>query len=160
MVNYSVNPRINPLLPDAPAKYFACPQVVKVLNIDELAEHIAMHGSKYNQADIYAVTIELVNCIREQLLLGNKVSLGKLGSFAITLNSTGATTREKFTEDRINSVNVRWTPGNKFKDLILEAQFKKVASRIAQAAVLGAETDGDKTINLGEIKAEAKEKRK
>ena len=156
MINYSVAPRINPLNPNAAPKYFAVAQYVRYLDINDFARHIATHGCVYSRADISAILTMAVDCIKEQLLAGNKVKLGELGDFSIGLCSHGTKTREEFVPSKIHKVNVNWTPGSLFKGLIDEAQFHKVSTRLAQQAILDAETNGDKPVNLAELKAKNK----
>ena len=74
-----------------------------------------------------------VACLREQLLAGNKVSLGDLGSFHVELACDGADTTDEFNAQKIKDVNVRWTPGLEFKNLRSVAEFNLVPSRKAQA---------------------------
>ena len=159
MINYSVNPRINPLNPNADPKYFACAQADRILDINDFAQHIASHGCVYSRADIVAILTMTVDCVKEQLLAGNKVKLGELGDFSIALCSHGTKTREAFDPSKIWKVNVNFNPGKLFKGLIDEAQFKKVSSRLAQQAILDAETNGDGTVNLAQVKEDAKPKK-
>ena len=156
MINYSVNPRINPLNPNAAPKYFACAQADRILDINDFARHISSHGCVYSRADIAAILTMTVDCVKEQLLAGNKVKLGELGDFSIALCSHGTKTREEFVPAKIHKINVNFTPGKLFKGLIDEAQFQKVSSRLAQQAILDAETNGDKSVNLAELKAKNK----
>jgi len=152
MINYSVNPRINPQNLEEDPLFYATAQSDRILDIDEFSKHISTHGCVYSRADIQAVLIMAVDCIKEQLLAGNKIKLGDLGSFHVTLKSKGALTREDFVPSKITGVNVRWQAGSQLKNLIKEAEFTKVSTRIAQTAILAAETKGNATVNLAEIK--------
>ncbi len=159
MIKYSVNPQVNPQNPEAAMKYYAKAQTNKVLDINDFARHISMHGTVYGRADIQAILIMTVDCIREQLLEGNKINLGELGSFWVSLQSNGAKTAEEFVPGKIYGVKVIWTPGTEFQDLIENAKFNKVPSRLAQKAILAAETKGNQTVDLQAIKDAEKEKR-
>ncbi len=117
-------------------KAYATAQVHEKLNLNDFAKHIADHGCTYDRADIAAVLTKAVDCLREQMLLGNKVNLGELGSFHTELQSEGAKTPGEFSAQNIKSVNVRWTPGRNFKNLRDEATFQLVPSREAQAEQL------------------------
>ena len=68
MINYSISLRANPSDQDAPKKAYANAQYSEIMTLDKFAEHISTHGSKYNRADIQAVLIQAVDCMREQLL--------------------------------------------------------------------------------------------
>lgn len=159
MINYSVSPQVNPQNPEAAPKFYAKAQFVNNLDINAFARHIAMHGTVYSRADVAAILTLAVDCIREQMLEGNKVSLGELGSFSVSLQSNGAKTAEEFVPGKIYGVKVNWTPGSEFKDLIEDAKFTKVPSRIAQRAILAAETKGNQTVDLQAIKDAEREKR-
>ena len=160
MINYSVAPRVNPQDPEADPVFKAVAQVDRNLDINEFARHIASHGCVYSRADIAAVLTLAVDCVREQLLAGNKVTLGDLGSFYVTLSGDGSKTREDYTPSKIKRVNVKWRTGQAFLGLINEAQFQKVSTRIAQTSILNAETAGNASVNLGDIKKEIADKRK
>ena len=82
------------------------------------------------------------------LLEGKKVQLDELGDFWISLSSEGAESCEKFTADNIKAVNIVFTPGVDFENLLGKAEFESVASRSAQAAVLKAEKAGEGTVDL------------
>ena len=70
---------------------------------------------------------DVASCVREQLLNGNKVQLECLG-------------------------NVIFTPDSELENLIKDAVFTTVPSRVAQAAVLKAEKNGDASVDMEAIK--------
>lgn len=160
MINFSVGPRPNPQNQEEAPLFHATAQIDRNLDINEFARHIASHGCVYSRADIAAVLTMAVDCVKEQLLAGNKVTLGDLGSFQITLQSSGAKTREEFTAAKIYGIRVKWHAGDVLKNLINEAEFNKVATRIAQQSILGAETKNNGSVNLATIKQEIADKRK
>ena len=84
----------------------------------------------------------------EQLLNGNKIQLGELGTFGISISSVGADSIEKFTAKNIKAVNILFAPGVDFENLLGRAEFNLVASRSAQAATLKAEKAGETTVDL------------
>ena len=59
----------------------------------------------------------MCECLVEQLLNGNKIQLGELGTFSISLSSEGAESIEKFTAKNIKGVNILFTPGVDFENL-------------------------------------------
>lgn len=79
MVNYSIVMRSNPMDADAAKKAYASAQYSEVMDINRFAEHIASHGCVYKRADIVAILTMAVDCMREQLLGGQKIQLGDLG---------------------------------------------------------------------------------
>ena len=53
-------------------KFYGAAQQTDCLTLDQFAKHISEHHSKYGKGDIYCVLVEMVSCMREQLLLGNR----------------------------------------------------------------------------------------
>lgn len=133
-INYSLSARVaNPSEQEIEKKIYATAQYNEVINLNDLAAHIASHGSPFSKGVILGILIDTVGCIRENLLLGNKVLLGDMGAFYITLSSEGIAKAEDFSPSLIKGVNVRWSPSNEFKDLLNEASFRQVATRELQA---------------------------
>lgn len=148
MIEYSVFLMTNYLKPEDGAKAYAKNQVHEIWDLDKFSKHIASHNSGYSRGLVKAILSDMCDCLVEQLLNGNKVKLGSLGVFSISLSCEGAESIEKFTEDNIKAVNINFNPGVDFENLINQAEFKLVASRIAQAAVLKAEKAGKGTVDL------------
>ena len=113
-------------------KAYGTAQVHEVLDIDQFAEHIAEHNSPFSKGTVKGILCDAVACLREQLLAGNKVRLGDLGAFHVELACEGAVTTDDFSTDNIKAVNVRWTPGKRFKNLRQDATFQLVPGRKAQ----------------------------
>lgn len=132
-IPYSLTVRdVRPGMPELGNKTFAVAQSARVMDLNDLAEHMSSHDSKYNKGDVLAILTQLASCLREQLLLGNKVVLGDMGSFSVSLVSEGAPDVENFNTSQIKKVKVRWTPSSRLSDLIKDAQFQFVATRKAQ----------------------------
>ena len=141
-IPYSLVLRHNqPGEPEQGNKTFCCAQVRQVLTFSDMAKHMTSHGSVYSKGDILAVATQLASCIREQLLLGNKVVLGDLGAFSVSLKAKAAPNAEEFTTSLIKAVNVRWEPSAEFKDLVNEASYEYVGTREAQAEARKAEKE-------------------
>lgn len=149
MVNYSLINRANPRDKDASKKTYAIAQYAGVMNLEKFASHIATHGCVYSEADIIAILKMAVNCMREQLLNGQKIKLGDLGSFYLSLSSKGTLTAEDFDPTiHVKAVNVNWERGPKFRGLKDEAEFNLVAGRAVQKKVLAALKSGETTVTL------------
>lgn len=132
-ISYSLALRYTvPGEPKSDNKTYAVAQVSEKLDLPAIAKHMAGHDNKYNKGDIMAVVTQLSSCIKEQLLLGNKVDLGDLGSFAVTLASDGADNAEAFSTSMIKRVRVRWYPSKALNSLINEASFQFVGTRESQ----------------------------
>lgn len=149
MINYSTVMRGNPMDGDAPKKAYASAQYAEVMDINRFAEHIASHGCVYKRADIVAILTMAVDCMREQLLAGQKIQLGDLGDFAVSINSTGAETANDYNPAiHVKKLNVNWTPGMRFRNLLEDAVFNLVATRKAARQVVKALKAGKTTVDL------------
>ncbi|MBR6903754.1 MAG: hypothetical protein IKN32_02785, partial [Bacteroidales bacterium] len=104
---------------------------------------VAGHNGVFSRGTVQGVLSDACQCLVEQLLNGNKVQLGDLGKFWISLSSTGADSPESFTATNIKAVNIVFTPGPDFENLRGKATFNLVSSRAAQAATLKAEKSGE-----------------
>ncbi len=150
MINYSIVMRRKNVADKESEKLaYATAQYNSVMTIDKFAAHIASHGCVYSRADIAAVLTLAVDCLYEQLLTGQKIELGDLGAFCISLNCKGADSAEEFNPAvHIKRVKARWEMGDKFQNLTEEAVFNLVANRKQQAALLKAVKSGDTTVDL------------
>lgn len=141
-IPYSLALRLaKPGFPEKGNKTYPVAQYYQLLDLGKMAAHMAGHASKYSKGDIMAVTTELTSCIREQLLLGNKIQLGDLGAFSVTLISKGEDNAESFSTSLIQKVKVHWEPSAEFTDLLNDCEFEFVGTREAQAAARKAEKE-------------------
>lgn len=148
MIEYSVFLMTNYLKPEDGAKAYAKNQVHEIWDLDKFSKHIASHNAGYSRGMVKAILSDMCDCIVEQLLNGNKIKLGEFGVFSISINCEGAESLEKFTEENIKSVNIKFNPGVDFENLVGQAEFKLVASRAGQAALLKAEKANETTVDL------------
>lgn len=153
MIDYSVYLQTNFLKPEAGERAYAKAQVREVWNGDRFVKHLADHNGVFSRGTVKGVVSDLCNCLVEQVLNGNKVYLGELGCFSASLNCESADSMEKFSEDNIKAVNLVFTPGEDFTNMISKATFNRVSSRAAQAATLKAEKAGETTVDLAAAKA-------
>lgn len=134
MINYSIAMLGNPQKPEDPRKAYGAAQYSEKMTLAEFSEHISDHNSVYDAEDVQAILGKAVKCLREMLLAGKKVELGKLGEFYVTLQGKGADTAKEYNPDiHVEKVNVIWTPGKLFEDLKKDATFNFVPSRDEQA---------------------------
>lgn len=152
MINYSVYMMRNPLKPELPEKAYAKNQVFEVWTLEKFSNHIAEHNGVFTRGTVRGVLADMCKCLVEQLLNGNKIQLGELGTFGISISCEGAESIEAFTAKNIKAVNIRFTPGEDFENLIERATFNPVSSRIGQAATLKAEKTGNNTVDLAAAK--------
>ena len=137
----------NPIHPEKDSLAYAKAQVNEVLSFRKFVQHIADHGG-YTRGKVKGVLSDMCTCLVEMLLEGKKVQLDELGDFWISLSSEGAKSCEEFSSDNIKAVNIIFTPGVDFENLLSKAEFETVASRSAQAATLKAEKTGKSTVDL------------
>ena len=152
MIDFSVYMMRNPLHPELPEKAYAKNQVSEIWSLEKFAKHIADHNGVYSRGTVKGVLSDSCECLVEQLLNGNKVELGELGTFGISLSCAGAPSVKDFTVKNIKAVNILFAPGPDFENLINRAEFNLVASRAAQVATLKAEKAGDDMVDLAAAK--------
>ncbi len=149
MLNYSITMRGNPQDKQALKKAYATSQYTEIMTMGEFAEHIASHGTTYKRADIHAVLMLAVDCLREQLIAGRRIELGDLGDFSLNISSEGALTAAEYNPDiHVKDVYTIWTPGERFLNLKQNVKFNLVASRKVARMVAAALKAGDTTIDL------------
>ena len=142
----------NPTVENAVEKAYAKNQVSEIWTLEKFAKHISDHNGVYSRGTVKGVISDMCECLVEQLLNGNKIQLGELGTFGISISSVGADSIEKFTAKNIKAVNILFAPGVDFENLLGRAEFNLVASRFAQAATLKAEKAGETTVDLAAAK--------
>ena len=142
----------NPTVENAVEKAYAKNQVSEIWTLEKFAKHISDHNGVYSRGTVEGVISDMCECLVEQLLNGNKIQLGELGTFGISISSVGADSIEKFTARNIKAVNILFAPGVDFENLLGRAEFNLVASRTAQAATLKAEKAGETTVDLAAAK--------
>ena len=153
-INYSINLRANPQNDEDPMKAYAQAQYDEKMTLDEFAKHISTHGAVYSRADIHAILLLMVDCMRELLLEGKRIELGELGTFSVVLSSIGADSKEEFNSAvNITKVAAHWTKGKEFRNMLKDAKFEYVGTRKNQAAVKKAMRQGLKTVELDKKKA-------
>lgn len=148
MIDYSVYMMTPTYSKDETHKAYAKNQVSEIWSLEKFAKHISDHNGVYSRGTVKGVISDMCECLVEQLLNGNKIQLGELGTFGISISSEGAESIEKFASKNIKAVNILFSPGADFENLIGRAEFNPVASRIAQKATLKAEKAGEATVDL------------
>ena len=141
----------NPIDESKPEKAYAKAQVKEVMSFRDFVNHISEHGG-YKRGQVKGVLSDMCSCLVEQLLEGKKVMMDELGNFWLSLSSEGAESCETFSAKNITGVNIIFTPGEDFDNLLSRATFNPVPSRSLQNAALKAEKKGDTTIDLEAVK--------
>ncbi len=131
-INYSIGQRLSNPSKNKEKKVYALAQHNRILSLSELAQHIARHGSVFDRSVIEGVLIRMVECMREQMLEGNGIQLGDMGTFYLSLSSEPTELASDFTARNITDVKVRWTPGAAFRNMRKDAHFREVNTRKTQ----------------------------
>lgn len=135
-------------------KYYAHPVVGEMVDLEQLAEHLASHNSPFSRGMIKGLLTDMVVCIKELLLEGKNVKIDNLAIFSIGIKNKkgGATSEEEFSLSKnISNVKLRAraTGTLSVKALNLEATLKKATALTGnQSTGAGGETgeqEGDST---------------
>lgn len=126
-VKFKVIQRKNPQDLAATPKSYAIAVNDGKVDIDRLSVLVG-DGSTVRQNDIYAVIIGLVNVIQGELSEGRSVTLGKLGTFAVSISSNPSDTAEEVTLSNIKSAKINYRPGKEIKNMLKTLSYTKVSS--------------------------------
>ena len=110
MIDYSVYMMTPAYSKDETPKAYAKNQVSEIWSLEKFAKHISDHNGGYSRGTVKGVISDMCECLVEQLLNGNKVQLGELGTFGISISCEGAESIEKFTSKNIKEVNISSIP--------------------------------------------------
>lgn len=77
-------------------KWYGRVAATKSMTYQELCKHMSEHNSVYGEDVCLGVANKLQNCMLEQLLEGKKVQFGELGTFYLSVKSTGADKESDF----------------------------------------------------------------
>ena len=66
-------------------KAYGASQMNEKISFDAFCKHIADHNSPFSKGTIQGILTDAVACLKEELLSGNRVVLGDLGTFSIEL---------------------------------------------------------------------------
>ena len=124
MLKYKLIERGNPRDLTAAKKWYATPVITGKKSIKSLSEDIA-DISSLSRGDINNALTNIVERIPKELLEGNSVSLGELGTFRISFSSEGVDSEADFNTSKIRGIKVIFNPGKLIKDEIEKAKFNK-----------------------------------
>lgn len=126
-VKFKTIQKKNPQDLAAAPKHYAIAVNEGTVDIDRLSQLVG-DGSTVRQNDIYAVIIGLVNVIQGELSEGRHVNLGKLGTFGVSVSSSGSDTAEEVTASNIKSAKVLYRPSKELKNMLKVLSYTKVSS--------------------------------
>jgi len=124
MIKYRVLPKKNPQDLAAPEKFYATAIADGEVDFEFLAEQIA-YETTLTETDCIAVLLSLERNILRQLEQGKIVRVGRLGSFNVTLKSSGKDTLEEVTATDIVKGRVRFRSGKKLSKMTNELRFRR-----------------------------------
>lgn len=145
--NQNPDPADLALVESAVYKTYAQAQYRNITSFQAFSEKIA-EATALDTGVVVGILTAAVRHLRKAFLNGEKVQLGDLGNFYVSLKSVPADSNNDFvTSYNIRSVKVKWEPTPRFNDLRSEAEFKRVASRDLNSKVIKA-VDGNEEIQF------------
>jgi predicted histone-like DNA-binding protein len=125
-ISYKVIAKVNPRQPQAPKKYYAQAVRNKKITIKAISKSIS-EKTLVNPVDTQAVILALVVEIMKELQDSNAVQLGDLGTFSVSLSSTGSEVAEKFNVSMIKKARINYRPGSELTGTVKAFSFLKKA---------------------------------
>ena len=125
MLNYKLVQRPNPKDSEAAKKFYATLVSTGTLSLKDLASQISML-STVSRTDCVAVLTGLLEVMPMELLKGNIIQLGELGSFRTFINSDGVEDEADFRSTNITKAKVRFFAGQELKQEMLTATYSKL----------------------------------
>lgn len=124
---YNKVQRGNPSDPAAPKKWYVILKSVGHLEEKQVAKEIA-EETTLNPKEAEMALYQFEKILLRALLDGKTVQLGELGSFQLTINSTGVDTEAEVGAQLIEKVNLRFTPAKTVKEALEKAEFRSADS--------------------------------
>ena len=129
----------------------------KTMSYQELCKHMSEHNSVYGEDVCLGVANKLQYCMLEQLLEGKKVQFGELGTFYLSVKSTGANREEDFNLGvNINGLFLCFAPSRTDVNNLSSKMLKKKAAFMnvkdlveSKAKTSGASSTNTSTENNG-----------
>lgn len=110
-------------------KFFGRVVTTKTMTYNELCKHMSEHNSVYGEDVCLGVANKLQNCILEQLMEGKKVQFGELGTFYLSVKSSGAAKEEDYNLGLdIKGLYLRFRPNRQDINDLSSKTLKKRAS--------------------------------
>lgn len=88
-------------------KWYGRTHMLGTVGINDLAQ-VIQNRCTVRESDVLAVLSELSDVIAYHLALGYQVRMPGLGIFHTTITTTPADTKEKFTDDNIEKLNIKF----------------------------------------------------
>jgi predicted histone-like DNA-binding protein len=125
MINLKAIPKRNPQVPEEVPKLYASAIHESKIELDGLAIAVAQRCS-LRRADVHGVLVALMDLIPDELLQGNIISLGELGSFYATISSEGVDTEEELSVSMVKGSKIQYRPTKVLRNKLKMLDFKFV----------------------------------
>ena len=109
MIKLKLVPKRNPQLPEDPAKLYASAIHSSKIDIAGLATAVSERCS-LRRSDVQGALLALMEIIPNELLKGNIISLGELGSFYTSVISDGVKTEEDLSVSMVKGTRIKYRP--------------------------------------------------
>ena len=110
-------------------KWYGRVASTKTMTYPELCKHMSEHNSVYGEDVCLGVANKLQNCMLEQLLEGKKVQFGDLGTFYLSVKSSGAETEDDYNVNQnIKGLYLRFAPSRQDANDLSAKSLKKLAT--------------------------------
>lgn len=98
---------------------------IATLSLEDLGKHIVDHGSPYTEDIVQGVLKAFRNCLIEQLMESKKVKIDGLGTFYLSVSSTGAESVDEASMDQIKNVRLRFLPDSSSRAMLDSVSLRK-----------------------------------
>lgn len=126
MITFKPLARKNPNDLTAPEKFYASVVSNGATDLETLAEIISSQCT-VTTTDCIAVLTSLEENMMRELKQGRIVKLGKLGSFQLSISSTGLETKEEVNASAIIKSRILFRPSKPMKAMLKQLSYKKVS---------------------------------
>lgn len=127
---------------EVPEKFHAYPVNNGYVSFDELCVDIS-EGCTLTSADVKAVMDRMNYELDKHLRAGRIVQFGEIGSFRLSVGSSGSATEKDFQNSQIRTPKVVFVPGRRLQTARQQTKFEKVGGEEAPVAPEGGGEEGD-----------------
>jgi predicted histone-like DNA-binding protein len=108
--------------------YYGRVVTTKTMTYQELCKHMSEHNSIYGEDVCLGVANKLQTCMLEQLLEGKKVQFGELGTFYLSVKSSGVDTEDDYNVGvNVKGLYLRFAPNRTDVNNLSSKMLKKKA---------------------------------
>ncbi len=123
-IRYCVQALKNPLDETAPEKFYLRQKSIGNINRAYLIKDMVRNTSLTKQEAITGIDY-LFEAVPRLLELGFTVQLGDLGYFMVSIKSEGSETAKEATPDKVQSMHLRFVPGEEIRQEVMNYSLEK-----------------------------------